>query len=123
LALAGIPVSQVPCVLHANEVAVIRTAIQAYNQVIAASAQRYGAALVDLNALVSDLVVDGYKAGNHRITGDFLGGFFSLDGIHPTNTGYAILANEILQQMKRQLHINIPKVNVVQVADQDPLIF
>jgi len=123
LALPGIPFSQVPCVLHANQVAVIRTAIQAYNQVIAASAQKNGAALVDLNALVSDLVVSGYKADNHRITGDFLGGFFSLDGIHPTNTGYAILANEILEQMKRQLHINIPKVNVVQVAHQDPLIF
>ncbi len=123
LALSGIAVSQVPCVLHANEVAVIRTAIQAYNQVIAASAQQHGATLVDLNALVSDLVVGGYKAGNHRITGDFLGGYFSLDGIHPTNTGYAILANEILEQMKRQLHINIPKVNVVRVADEDPLIF
>ena len=123
LALPGIPVSQVPCVLHANEVAIIRTAIQDYNQVIAASAQRYGAALVDLNTLVSDLVVGGYKAANHRITGDFLGGFFSLDGIHPTNTGYAILANEILEQMKQQLHVNIPKVNIVRVADQDPLIF
>ena len=78
---------------------------------------------MDLNALVGDLVVRGYKAGSHRITGDFLGGFFSLDGIHPTNTGYAILANEILEQMKRQLHINIPKVNVERVADQDPLIF
>ena len=123
LAVPIAAVSQVPCVLRANDVAVIRTAIQAYNQVIAASAQRYGAALVDLNTLVSDLVVGGYKAANHRITGDFLGGFFSLDGIHPTNTGHAIIANEILEVMKRQLHINIPKVNVQRVADQDPLIF
>ena len=59
LAVPGVPFSQVPCVLRANDVAVIRTAIQAYNQVIAASAQRYGAALVDLNTLVSDLVVGG----------------------------------------------------------------
>ena len=123
LAIPGNPFTQVPCVLTANDVAVIRATIQAYNHVIAASAQRYGAALVDLNALVGDLVVRGYKAGSHRITGDFLGGFFSLDGVHPTNTGYAILANEILEQMKRQLHINIPKVNVTQVAQQDPLIF
>jgi GDSL-like lipase/acylhydrolase family protein len=123
LAIPGNPFTQVPCVLTANDVAVIRATIQAYNQVIAASAQRYGAALVDLNARVSDLVERGYKAGSHRLTGDFLGGLFSLDGVHPTNTGYAILANEILEQMKRQLHINIPKVNVTQVAKQDPLVF
>jgi lysophospholipase L1-like esterase len=110
-------------VLTANDVAVIRATIQAYNQVIAASAQRYAAALVDLNSRVSDLVERGYKAGSHRLTGDFLGGLFSLDGVHPTNTGYAILANEILEQMKRQLHINIQKVNVTQVAKQDPLVF
>lgn len=38
-----------------------------------------------------------------RLTTDFLGGFFSLDGIHPTYTGHALLANEFIHVLNAQL--------------------
>jgi hypothetical protein len=52
-----------------------------------------------------------------------LGGLFTLDGIHPTNTAYAILANQFIATMNTNLHTSIPQVDVNQIAKQDPLVF
>ena len=57
------------------------------------------------------------------LTTDFMGGLFSLDGVHPTNTGYAIIANEFIKTMNRSLRTNIPYVSVALVSQTDPLIF
>jgi len=48
-----------------------------------------------------------------------------LDGIHPTNTGYAILANATILAINGALSKNqpIPEVNVDAVAAVDPLAF
>src|ERR1035437_1877130 len=61
--------------------------------------------------------------GGQRLTTGFMGGLFSLDGIHPTNTGYAIIANEFIKTMNRSLLAGIPPVSVEQVNKTDPLIF
>ena len=106
----------IACVLRGTEAAIIRAAVQAYNQAIAAAAAQHDAALVDLAALVGEIAENSVRVGGRPLTTEYLGGLYSLDGLHPTNTGYAIIANEILEQMKRQLHINIPKVNLVEVA-------
>ena len=97
-------------------------AVVAFNQVIAATAHHFGAVVVNVNELFADLVSKGYTVGGHHLTTQFFGGIFSLDGIHPTNTGYAILANETIKTMNTQLHTGIPPVSVEQVAKTDPLI-
>lgn len=51
----------------------------------------------------------------------FLGGFFSLDGLHPTNTGYALLANVFIDRMNAALNTKIADVDVSAVAAVDPL--
>ncbi len=51
-----------------------------------------------------------------------VGGLISLDGVHPTNTLHAILANAFIDTMNAQFHANIPDVNVDQVAASDPLV-
>ena len=75
-----------------------------FNNIIAAQANQFGAVVVDFNQLLADIAKKGYEAGGNRLTTAFLGGLFSLDGIHPTNTGYAILANEVIKTMNRELH-------------------
>ncbi len=60
--------------------------------------------------------------GGRLLTTAFLGGLFSLDGIHPTNTGYAILANEYIQTINRALDAEISPVSVEQVSKADPLL-
>lgn len=110
-------------VLNSAEVATIRTAINSYNSFIATQAAEKGAVLVDVNALTNNLNSNGYPLGDGLIlTTNFLGGIFSLDGVHPTNTGYAIIANEFIGAINRRLGKRIPFVNVALVANADPLV-
>ncbi len=45
----------------------------------------------------------------------------SLDGTHPTNTGYALLANYIIASLNASLKTTLPAVDVNAVAAADPL--
>jgi lysophospholipase L1-like esterase len=80
----------------AAEVAAIQEAVAAFNVVIETHAAAQGAAVVDVNAVLQTARARGIVVGGQRLTTAFLGGLFSLDGVHPTNTGYAILANEFI---------------------------
>lgn len=114
---------QVPIVIRAARLAQIRAHVIAYNAVIANAAAANGATLVDIYSLVNDLAAHGAVVGGQKLTTGFMGGFFSLDGVHPTNTGYAIIANEFIKTMNRSLRAGIPPVSVRQVSKTDPLIF
>ncbi|MFL6429405.1 MAG: SGNH/GDSL hydrolase family protein, partial [Acidobacteriaceae bacterium] len=82
-------------VLTAAERVVVQSVISSYNQVIQQQVSAAGGTLVDMHSyfasLAAGLTIDGQNA-----TTAFLGGIFSLDGIHPTNTGYALLANQFI---------------------------
>lgn len=80
------------------------------------------AAVVDLNGLLKTLAARGYTAAGKHLTTNFLGGLFSLDGIHPTNTGYAILANIYIEAMNTAFGTKIHEVNIPSVANHDPLV-
>ena len=112
-----------PIVIRAARLAQIRAAVIGYNAAIADEAAANSATLVDIYSLVNDLAAHGKVVGGQKLTTDFMGGLFSLDGVHPTNTGYAIIANEFIKTMNRSLQTNIPYVSVDQVRETDPLIF
>jgi len=109
-------------VLDAGEVATVRSTVDAYNKIIAAQAEALGAALVDIHSITADLQSYGFVVGGQRLTTGFLGGLFSLDGIHPTNTGYAIFANAFIKQLNRMFAAGIPPVVVEQIKAADPLV-
>ncbi len=109
-------------VLTAAEVVQIRAAVASYNQIIESQARAKGAALVDIHALLNRIHAQGFVIDGHRLTTDFLGGIFSLDGIHPTNTGAAILANAFIHALNRHFAAGISPVNVEQIASTDPLV-
>lgn len=109
-------------VLTAAEVVTIRAAIAEYNAFIAQQAAAHGAAFVDIHALLDSAKARGIVVGGQRLTTAFLGGFFSLDGIHPTNTGYAIIADEFIGALNRSFAANIPPVPVREVERDDPLV-
>ena len=78
--------------------------------------------LVDIHPLTDDLRERGYVVGGQRLTTDFLGGIFSLDAVHPTNTGYAVIANEFIKALNSQAAAGIPPVNVRDIQRADPLV-
>ncbi|WP_158942021.1 SGNH/GDSL hydrolase family protein [Granulicella sp. S190] len=83
-------------VLSAAEVVAVQAQVTAFNGVIAAQAKAANATLVDINALFNQVTTNGLTINGFTGTSSFLGGFFALDGIHPTNTGYAVVANTFI---------------------------
>jgi lysophospholipase L1-like esterase len=108
-------------VLSAAEVVTVQAQVTAFNQVISQQAQAANATLVDINALFKQLTTSGITINGYTGTAAFLGGFFSLDGIHPTNTGYAVVANKFIDTMNTAINTKIPDVALDPIAASDPL--
>jgi len=85
-------------ILDLNEVAVIRERVASYNLIISEISQAAGFAVLDINAFFSDVAAHGRMIGGVTLTGAFLsGGLFGYDGVHPTDLGYALIANEFIR--------------------------
>jgi hypothetical protein len=110
-------------VLDAAEILAIRSATQAYNTSIANHATANGAPVVDLAGLSETIRARGIVIGGQRLTINFLGGIFSLDGVHLTNTGYAVIANEFIKALNTNFSAGIPPLSVREIQKSDPLIF
>jgi lysophospholipase L1-like esterase len=107
-------------VLTAAEVVQVQTQVSAYNSVIATQAKAVNGIVVDINGLFASLQ-PGITINNYTATTAYLGGLFSLDGIHPTNTGYALVANKFIDTMNSALGLSIADVDVATIAASDPL--
>jgi lysophospholipase L1-like esterase len=110
-------------VLTFKEVIETKLIVDAYNAIIEFEAIEHGATVVDIHTLSVRTAEFGVEVNGQRLTNAFLDGLYSLDGVHPTNTGYAIIANEFIKTMNRQLGTNVPPISVEQVAKADPLVF
>jgi lysophospholipase L1-like esterase len=94
----------------------------AYNVAIGQAASDTGAALVDVHKTFTDLTANGgYPANPPKCCGlAYRQGLTSLDGLHPSNTGYAIIANVFINQLNASYGLGIPLVNVTAVYQTDP---
>jgi hypothetical protein len=87
-------------VLIPSEVQAVQTATAAYNASIKSIAASNGLALVDLTNVLSSAADGGYAFDNYLMTADLvMGGLVSLDGIHLTSRGYALMAAEFLKSI------------------------
>jgi lysophospholipase L1-like esterase len=107
--------------LSAAEAATVQQTVIAYNQVIAQQVAAAGGTLVDIYGALNSLRAHPPVVAGFPIGFGFLGGFFSLDGIHPTNTGYAMIANAYIDTMNAELGTKIGDVDVNAIAAADPL--
>ncbi|MEW6468058.1 MAG: SGNH/GDSL hydrolase family protein [Bacteroidota bacterium] len=107
-------------VLDSAEVAVTRSMIAAYNSVIAQKAAQYGLALADAASFFRT-VQSGIKWDGTDFNSTFVsGGFYSLDGYHPNQKGYALIANEFIKAINQRYNATIPPINCF---DCDGIIF
>ena len=99
-------------VLTAAEVTNIKTATDAFNGIIADNATKYNLALMDANTFLKSLST-GYTWDGVTYSPAFVtGGAFSLDGVHLTPRGYALVANEVLRVVNARYHASVPSVEV-----------
>ena len=82
-------------ILDPAEVSFLRDRVNANNQAIAEIAAAAAIPVVDVNAFYRSVLSGGYTVGGVVLSNNFLtGGVIGYDGVHPTELGYAILANE-----------------------------
>ncbi|KQK27177.1 G-D-S-L family lipolytic protein [Chryseobacterium aquaticum] len=100
-------------VLTEMEAAKVLAATASYNTTIKNLADSKGLAFVDMNAKMTELnsksgiVWDGVKYTATFVTG----GAFSLDGVHLTGRGYAIVANEFIKSINAKYKSTLPQVD------------
>lgn len=100
-------------ILTEAELDTISNYTTAYNDIIKTAAVDKGLAFVDVNSIMkkvsaSGLTFDGISFSPAFVTGNL----FSLDGIHLTPQGNAVIANYFIDAINGQYSANIPKVAV-----------
>ncbi|RZS98820.1 G-D-S-L family lipolytic protein [Aquimarina brevivitae] len=99
-------------VLTAAEQALISAARTSYNASIRAVAEENGLAFYDAAADLAILANTGIPFDGGVVTSDFVtGGGFSLDGVHPTPRGHAIVTNGIIEAIENTYGASLPSVN------------
>src|SRR5262245_3141417 len=126
-----LPVPPCTAVLGPTERDLVRAKIMAFNAeistAIAETEQRRGVQIapVDTFAFFDQLKQQGADVtgdGVADVTSGYLGGIFSLDGIHPTSTGDALIANAFIAAINQRFGDSIPPVDVARVARRDRLV-
>ncbi|MCX7546428.1 G-D-S-L family lipolytic protein [Xanthomarina sp. F1114] len=85
-------------VLVPQEQTNIKNATDAYNSSIEAIANNKSLALVDFKGILIEASTIGFPSGNYILTTELVrGGLISLDGVHLTSRGYAVMANEMMR--------------------------
>ncbi len=101
-------------ILDSTEVYQIDQSINSYNAVITQKAAQYNLALVDMHSFFCS-VKSGIKGNGVDFNADFVsGGFYSLDGYHPNQKGYALIANEFVKSINLKYNAVIPDVNCLE---------
>ncbi|GMN10708.1 SGNH/GDSL hydrolase family protein [Croceitalea sp. MTPC9] len=100
-------------VLTPEEQETANNAVTAFNQAIEALATQYDIAFVDANSLLVELGTSGFTLADGSVVNATFGtgGGFSLDGVHPSPRGYAILANAFVEAINTKYGSNLPGVN------------
>ena len=101
-------------VLTTEELKFIRDATTRFNSFIQQEAVTYHLAYVDMHQYLGT-IASGVTYNGINYTAQYIsGGAFSLDGVHLTPRGYALVANEIIKTINTYYHSTIPYTNVNQ---------
>ena len=99
--------------ITATEATQLKTATDAYNASIQALAAAKGLAFVDINAMYNQVNNGGIVANGQTMTSTFItGGMFSLDGVHPSPRGNALISNKFLEAINSKYGSNLQGVNI-----------
>jgi lysophospholipase L1-like esterase len=102
-------------VITPTEASAIQAQIADYNNIIKQAASSRNIPIADITGLFNRVGAKQEFVGPLSITGDFItGGFFSLDGIHPTDLGYTLFANEFIKAINSGYGTHIPLASAAQ---------
>jgi lysophospholipase L1-like esterase len=100
-------------ILDEDEIGIINQVVPAYNAAILTTASAYDYAVVDIHAFFNNIAANGFTTNGLEFTTQYVtGALFSLDGVHPTSQGYAIVANEFIKVINTKYNAQIPLIDV-----------
>jgi hypothetical protein len=108
----GTMLSDPNTVLSPDELATIAERADRFNDKIREVADALDAPVVDINELFDDVAQNPPIVFGVPLTGEFLGGFFSLDGVHPSGIGHALVADRFIERMNEHYGWFIPRLNI-----------
>jgi lysophospholipase L1-like esterase len=109
------PLNPIPnaLILDASEIQTAATAISNFNNTISGVATAKGWGLVDINTIFNTVAASGITENGLHFTTTFVtGGLFSLDGVHPTAQGQAIIANEFIKVINSKFGASYSLIDV-----------
>jgi hypothetical protein len=98
-------------VLDEAEVALVQERIDQFNRVIDEAAADTGALVVDINALFREFSTHPPTFFGVSVTPRYLGGVFSLDGVHPSNIAHAVAADAFLEAINARFQTKFPRLS------------
>lgn len=103
------------------EIATLTQRIADYNTAIIAAAAKRNIPVADIKGLF-DRFAAGLSVGPFHLTSDYItGGIFSLDGIHLSDIGYTLFANEYIKAINSGYGTHIPLASVAQFMQNNDL--
>lgn len=100
-------------ILDPGEQIIIENVTSSFNATISNNAEKYGFYLVDINAFFNQIATNGFWTDGIFFTTEYIfGGLFSLDGIHPTNQGYGIIANKFIEVINEEFNSYLSYINI-----------
>lgn len=103
------------------DLAAVDAATEAANAVLRAAADRHPRVhVVPLAAAVEALAAEGRVIGAETIDVRRFGGLIGLDGVHFTDTGYAVVADLFVEHIGAALGVELPAIDVEAVFAADP---
>jgi lysophospholipase L1-like esterase len=115
-------------VLDPTEIIKIRQSVQTFNSIIASAAADGGFPAVDVYSYFENSMTHPPIYGGVTLTQLYLGGMFSLDGVHPSDISYALLANQFIQTINTRYSGTIPLIRPLtrrqldRIAHHDPFV-
>lgn len=103
-------------ILDKAEAAIVQDYINSYNETIVNAAASHGLAVADVYSYLNE-VKDGVLINGAGVSATFItGGAISLDGIHLTPKGNALIANLMIKAINEQYGAKLPIVDVNQYS-------
>lgn len=109
-------------VVSAATYTAVESSLAAYNAAIKAAASQAGSNVIvyDLQALIHQVRQNGVTVGSTNLTADYMGGFYTLDGYYPGQTGQGLIANGILSLLNSTYSTNFAMVDLTKITPSDP---
>jgi lysophospholipase L1-like esterase len=99
-------------VLDGTEQTTVATATTAFNNSLQTAALNKGLAFFDANQYFRGIATTGAASNGVANSASYItGNLFSLDGVHPTPRGYALVANQIIMAINARYGATVPQVN------------